>query len=256
MRFPASDTSRLAFRYLAGARSLQGSLTSSVLALFLFHAPSALVHFLKKKTFQRNFKISREKNYASRLVASLSTPEIENMWKNEWGGKIIFAHGTRHSRGVAICFKSKLNFDIETVKTCSDGRFIYPDILTDDSPFKLLNLYAPNRAKCQTNFLLQIKNLLLKEDCINSNELIIGGDFNCVLDPSLDKKGGTESDNKSRVVNTIGLLMHTFDLHDIWRIKNPDVQKFTWRQKSHPYTVVWITGLFQTASTNTLKWPI
>ena len=60
-----------------------------------------------------------------------------------------------------------------------------------------------------------------------SNELIIGWELNCVLDPSLDKKGGTESDNKSGVVNTIGLLMHTFDLHDIWRIKNPDVQKFT-----------------------------
>ena len=168
------------------------------------------------------------------LQETYSTPEVEIMWKNEWGGKLIFSHGTRHSRGVAICFKSKLNFDIKTVKTCNDGRFIYLDILIDDSPFKLLNLYAPNRAKCQTNFLLQIKNLLLKEDCINSNELIIGGDFNCVLDPSLDKKGGTESDNKSRVVNTIGLLMHTFDLHDIWRIKNPDVQKFTWRQKKPP----------------------
>ena len=28
--------------------------------------------------------------------------------------------------------------------------------------------------------------------------------------------------------------MHTFDLHDIWRIKNPDVQKFTLRQKKPP----------------------
>ena len=60
-----------------------------------------------------------------------------------------------------MCFKSKLNLDIETVKTCSDGRFIYQDILIDDSPFKLLNLYAPNRAKCQTiTFLSCLMRLL------------------------------------------------------------------------------------------------
>ena len=81
------------------------------------------------------------------LQETCSTPEIENMWKNEWGGQFIFSHGIRHSRGVAICFKSTLNFDIKTVKTCNDGRLIYLDILIDDSPFKLLNLYAPNRAK-------------------------------------------------------------------------------------------------------------
>ena len=52
-------------------------------------------------------------------------------------------------------------------------------------------------------FLLSIKNLLLKEECINSNEIIIGGDFNCIQDPTLDKNGGSDNMDKSRVINTM-----------------------------------------------------
>ena len=95
-----------------------------------------------------------------------------------------------------------------------------------------MNIYAHNNIKCQLNFFSQLKNLLLKEECINSNEIIIGGDFNCVQDPTFDKNGGSDNRDKSRVINTINVLMNTFDLHDIWRIRNPDKKQFTWRQKT------------------------
>ena len=60
---------RLATSRLAEVFSGCFRLTPSALTLFLSHAPSALVLFLKKN-IQRNFKTSRKKNYASRLVAS------------------------------------------------------------------------------------------------------------------------------------------------------------------------------------------
>ena len=53
------------------------------------------------------------------------------------------------------------------------------------------------------------------------------GDFNCVQDPRLDKNGGSDNMDKSRVINTINVLKNTFDLDDIWRIRNPDKRQFT-----------------------------
>ena len=34
------------------------------------------------------------------------------MWRAEWGGEILFAHGSKHSKGVMILFKPPLNADI------------------------------------------------------------------------------------------------------------------------------------------------
>ena len=144
-------------------------------------------------------------------------PSVKIFEKNEWRSEIIYSHGSRNSRGVAVLLKSNLNVDFKKIKASNDGRFVYLDILIDDSPFKFLNIYAPNNIKCQLNFFSQLKN---------SYEIIIGADFNCVQDPTLDNM------DKSRVINTINVLINTFDLHDIWRIRKPDKRQFTWRQKT------------------------
>ena len=37
-------------------------------------------------------------------------------------------------------------------------------------------------------------------------------------------------------------LCSSFDLIDIWRVRNPDVKRFTWRQRTQSYSAVWIFG--------------
>ena len=91
------------------------------------------------------------------LQETHSSPESENIWKKEWGGEIIYSHGSRNSRGVAVLLKSNLNVDFKKTKASNDGRFVYLDIVIDDSPFKFLNIYAPNDVKCQLNFFSQLK---------------------------------------------------------------------------------------------------
>ena len=48
----------------------------------------------------------------------------------------------------------------------------------------------------------------------------MGGDFNCPLNQSIDKKGGLLNPRKA-VMSTVGNLQEELDLVDIWRIKNP-----------------------------------
>ena len=54
----------------------------------------------------------------------------------------------------------------------------------------------------------------------------MGGDFNCLLNVSLDKKGGIQISRRN-VVKSSEEIQDEFSLHDIWRIKNPNQQSFT-----------------------------
>ena len=60
-------------------------------------------------------------------------------------------------------------------------------------------------------------------------KIIIGGDFNVTLDSDVDCAGGNPS-NKNSIKNIRDICLD-FDLVDIWRIRNPDTKRFTWRQK-------------------------
>ena len=72
---------------------------------------------------------------------------------------------------------------------------------------------------------------LRKENLDEEENIILGGDFNCPLNPLLDKKGGILTPRKS-VVKTIESLQDELDLVDIWRIKYPTKKSFTWGQNS------------------------
>ena len=60
--------------------------------------------------------------------------------------------------------------------------------------------------------------------------MIIGGDFNVILDADLDGTGAKPFIKES--CKNIEDLCSSFDLIDIYRIRNPGVRRFTWRQKT------------------------
>ena len=70
-----------------------------------------------------------------------------------------------------------------------------------------------------------IENLVADKE----HKIFIGGDFNVALDTDLDCSGGNPSKKDS--AKNISDLCLDFDLVDIWRIRNPETKRFTWRQK-------------------------
>ena len=73
--------------------------------------------------------------------------------------------------------------------------------------------------------------VLKKENLDTEENIIVGGDFNCPINPIIDKKGGLLTPRKL-VVDSIKCFQDNFDLIDIWPVKNPGVKSFTWSQKS------------------------
>ena len=84
-----------------------------------------------------------------------------------------------------------------------------------------------------TQYICRTENVLGHFDILNNttdenDKLIIGADFNLVLDPVLDKKGGVAFEKKdiTKLVQDLCVECH---LIVIWRIKHPEERAFTWR---------------------------
>ena len=86
------------------------------------------------------------------LQETYSTRDVENIWKNQWRGNLFFSHGTCHSKGVLVLVKGNLDFNLQTVKTDPEGRYILLDAIIQDSRYCLLNIYAPNKCAEQIQF--------------------------------------------------------------------------------------------------------
>ena len=174
------------------------------------------------------------------LQETYSTPDIENEWKFQWQGKMLFAHGTNHSRGVLILFNNELHFEIKSEYIDTEGRYILVEATIQDSPFLLVNLCAPTKSREQCKFFDDVKSALDELDLDPGCEIIIGGDFNTHLNPTLDNLGGRIETKPS--VRRIKELMMTYDLIDIWRIHHPLKKALLGLRKSPLLDAGWISG--------------
>ena len=103
----------------------------------------------------------------------------------------------------------------------NEGRYILCDMMANGKNIILVNLYAANDDN--PNFFNTLFTHLLDFQC---EEIIIGGDFNLVLDIEKDKSGGLARThlNAKKVVND---FCENMNLVDAWRILNPDISRFT-----------------------------
>ena len=166
------------------------------------------------------------------LQETFSAEQDVNVWQSEWEGPAYFAHGTKHSRGVAILIRKGFDFQpIDVIHDCN-GRYIFLKALIQGELVYVINIYAPNIESDKAAFFKIIHDKLNNLN-INVNDVIcIGGDWNTILDSSLDKMGGKYINNNTVTAEMKSILL-SFDLIDIWRIKNPTTKRFTYRQK-HP----------------------
>ena len=134
------------------------------------------------------------------------------LWKNEWGGEIIMSHGNPNS--LAILFKKGADCIIHAKILDTVGRFVILKAKIKDKIYVLINIYAPNKDMDTVDFLNNLRMILHNENLDEEDNIIIGGNFNCPINPVLDKKGGILLPRKSGVA-TIYCLCDDLDLVDI-----------------------------------------
>ena len=64
------------------------------------------------------------------------------------------------------------------------------EVKIDDSVFVLINIYNANTESEQLHTLNDLVNILETIEDIQNKSFVLGGDFNVILNPSLDPEGG------------------------------------------------------------------
>ena len=96
--------------------------------------------------------------------------------------RCIWNFGKSNSCGVAICLFNK-HIQIQSFHTDVFGRLIRLDFSTDAFPnFRIINAYFPVDTTERLDFLNDLSQYIC-----GAKNLIIGGDFNFILDTKLDK---------------------------------------------------------------------
>ena len=190
-------------------------LSLNVRGIRSFEKRKALFQWIKKENADIIF-----------LQETYSTPDVEQIWKSQWRGEMFFGHGTTNSRGVLVLVKESLDCEIKVCKQNNEGRFIILTGTVQGQPLFLVNIHVPNKNKEQCVFYDEIqKEIDQIQDIDPEPKFIIGGDFNLILDSELDGSGRKPKvkDACTKVEN----LCNNLDLTDIWRIRNPDVKRFS-----------------------------
>ena len=121
------------------------------------------------------------------LQETYSTPEVEARWRLEMGGSVYFSHGTNHSRGVLMRIAPNMNINVKELNIDEDGRYII--FKGDIQGTKIIfgNVYLPTRDKVkeQINFLDNLEKLI-SETWSPEYTLVLGGDFNLIMNRNLD----------------------------------------------------------------------
>ena len=170
-------------------------------------------------------------NYSICLLQEIHCQkQTYDIWKKEWGGDIFLSGNSSNSTGVGILVNPNFTYTIIENKNIVEGRMQSLKICINEQNLLLLNIYAPNNTSDNYNFLTRIEDFIIIND---SETLIVGGDFNTVIDINSDKKNGNTSNNK-RNRDKINSILQNNDINDIWRILNPSNRQYTWHSNSKP----------------------
>ena len=145
-------------------------------------------------------------------------------------------------------FNNNVEFKINKTQNDTEGNLIALDITMEDHKVTLINIYGPNFDK--PIFYEEVREIFLHFD---NEYFILCGDFNLVLNPSLDTENYCGTINNPKAREKLLEVMSDLQLLDYYRTLNPDKKVFTWRKKIPLSKVVLTLFLFLKICSTWLK---
>ncbi len=149
---------------------------------------------------------------------------FEDRWSH--GQSVWSGDNKNRSSGVAVLLNGP-DFNIQRVQHIIHGRLLCVDVTWNNVKLRIVNVYCPPDLQERLQILDAIQPLLL---C--SSEVVLGGDFNCLLNKKDKLSNATvKLDSSSEVLKN---LTQDFKLIDTFRSINPSLPGFTWSDgKTH-----------------------
>ena len=163
------------------------------------------------------------------LQETHSLSNVELKWKDEFGKPLFFSHRKSYSCGVAIGYCGTEAFKVVNTACDKNGRILILDAELNGTNFFLINFYNSNTESEQLSTFSTLQKLLETFDDYNKKNIVFGGDFNLIFYCKLDASGGNPILKRKSLAKLIE-IKETLCLCDIWRIRNPNVKRFTFLQ--------------------------
>lgn len=144
-----------------------------------------------------------------------------------WVSQVYQATFTSKARGVAILFRKNIPFHLEAMVSDPQGRYVIVSGHINSFPLTLVNVYGPNFDA--PDFFCKLFDAVPEDNFMN---IVMGGDFNCFLDPYMDRL----SQRPPPVllsVNVLKNLLNSRNLVDIWRLQHPTQKEFSFYSHVH-----------------------
>lgn len=143
-----------------------------------------------------------------------------------WISQVYQSPFTSKARGVAILFRKNIQFQLVSMVTDPGGRYIMITGNIHSLPVTLLNIYGPNID--EPNYYRKVFDLIPD---LSTTNLIMGGDFNCYLDPYLDRLSSRTP--PAIASSTLNNLMRSRNMVDIWRLQHPSDRDYSFFSHVH-----------------------
>ncbi len=109
----------------------------------------------------------------------------------DWVGQLYYSSFSTKKRGVIILIHKNLPFQLQTSYSDKEGRTVIIKGVLYGEEVVIANIYAPNIY--DEDYFAQVYNKIAQLDC---NNVILGGDFNCYLNPDMDKSPAVDITSK------------------------------------------------------------
>ena len=172
----------------------------------------------------------------SGIIMFQETHSIEEdleTWTNELGMKTFLNHGSSASRGTLMAVTKDLQDNIGKYFDDKNGRLQFLTLNINDEKFLFINIYNANTEIDQIEVLNKLNENLSNIENILEYNIVCAGDWNFYKDISLDTYGGNPK-LKIKSIALLAKIAETYDLCDIYRVRNPRGKKFTFRQSGQP----------------------
>uniref|UniRef100_A0A3B1JFC8 Reverse transcriptase domain-containing protein n=1 Tax=Astyanax mexicanus TaxID=7994 RepID=A0A3B1JFC8_ASTMX len=145
----------------------------------------------------------------------------------KWIGQMYHSTFLTKARGVSILIRKNIPFEHLLTKKDPNGRYLIVTGTILSRHVTFLNLYAPNFD--DPSFFRSVFKLIPD---MATTHLVIGGDFNCVLDPFMDKQS-PPAGSPSNSTTVLNKLIQSLNIVDIWRLQNPTGKDFSFFSNVH-----------------------
>ena len=157
----------------------------------------------------------------------------ESQIKSVYGPNCFFSHGTNFKSGVCIIIPKGIDFQLKSEQKDDNGRYVIINGIFQGTELTIVNAYAPTQDKKLEQKVFYTEILKIIGDRLLN--LIWTGDFNLYLDPELDCYIGSKK-KRNATAEMLVEYMEENNIVDCWRVRNPDIKRYTWRRAANNIT--------------------